>query len=323
MARSKILGIELLKFFAAVMITNSHFKGLYIEPFTPLGTLGAPGNALFFFISGYTLMLGRKGSFPMWYKRRISRIWPSVLVWTSLVGPLCFGLSLTWKDVWLAGNYWFIHCIIIYYLIFYFLIDYIERYFSIIFGSSIALSLVYFFVMPVTHLSIYQVSYHYICFLSIMFMGAYCALRYNRENKCNNKFSLGIALFLLCLFYTFQAIGKGRTGLPYYISIISLLPLHGFIYYFYKTSMCDWVEKILQMNYVGKLIRFIAALTLEIYLVGFVLCITSLNDIFPFNIIIVFGIIVMVAYVVKVISNFVIQTFDKDPYHWKQMVVII
>ncbi len=40
--------------------------------------------------------------------------------------------------------------------------------------------------------------------------------------------------------------------------------------------MCDWVEKILQMNYVGKLIRFIAALTLEIYLVGFVLCITSL-----------------------------------------------
>ena len=87
--------------------------------------------------------------------------------------------------------------------------------------------------------------------------------------------------------------------------------------------MCDWVEKILQMNYVGKLIRFIAALTLEIYLVVFVLCITSLNDIFPFNIIIVFGIIVMVAYVVKVISNFVIQTFDKDPYNWKQMVVII
>lgn len=40
--------------------------------------------------------------------------------------------------------------------------------------------------------------------------------------------------------------------------------------------MCDWVEKILQMNYVGKIIRFIAALTLEIYLVGFVLSITSL-----------------------------------------------
>lgn len=87
--------------------------------------------------------------------------------------------------------------------------------------------------------------------------------------------------------------------------------------------MCDWLEKILQMNCVGKLIRFIAALTLEIYLVGFVLCITSLNDIFPLNIIIVFGIIVLVAYVVKVISNFVIQTFDKDPYNWKQMVVII
>ena len=55
--KQKILGIELLKFLAAVLITNSHFKALYVEPYTSLGTFGAPGNALFFFISSYTFTI--------------------------------------------------------------------------------------------------------------------------------------------------------------------------------------------------------------------------------------------------------------------------
>mgnify|MGYP005867714427 CR=1 FL=1 len=46
--RNKVLGIELLKFIAALMITNSHLKLFYVAPYTSLGTFGAPGNALFF-----------------------------------------------------------------------------------------------------------------------------------------------------------------------------------------------------------------------------------------------------------------------------------
>lgn len=100
--KQKILGIELLKFLAAVLITNSHFKALYVEPYTPLGTFGAPGNALFFFISGYTLMLGRKGDFTVWYKRRIQRIWPSIIAWSAFVAPVFFRQTLRWQDIWLA-----------------------------------------------------------------------------------------------------------------------------------------------------------------------------------------------------------------------------
>ena len=51
MEKQRNLAIDILKVLAALMITNSHLKPLYIDPFTPLGTFGAPGNALFFFIS--------------------------------------------------------------------------------------------------------------------------------------------------------------------------------------------------------------------------------------------------------------------------------
>jgi len=89
---NKIQGIELLKFLAAIMITNSHCKPLYPDSISALGTFGAPGNALFFLVSGFTLMLGRKDIFSTWYKRRISRIWPSVLAWSALLYPLLFGI---------------------------------------------------------------------------------------------------------------------------------------------------------------------------------------------------------------------------------------
>lgn len=46
----RILGIELLKFIAAIFITNSHFKHLYIEPYTALGTLRGPWQLHCFFL---------------------------------------------------------------------------------------------------------------------------------------------------------------------------------------------------------------------------------------------------------------------------------
>lgn len=45
--QQKLFGPELIKFIATLMITNSHLKDFYIDPYKPLGTFGAPGNALF------------------------------------------------------------------------------------------------------------------------------------------------------------------------------------------------------------------------------------------------------------------------------------
>ena len=90
MESRKNISIEILKFFAALLITNSHIAVLYPEGLYVLATGGAIGDVLFFFCSGYTLFLGRDGGFFNWYKRRINRIYPTVFAW-AILAAFVFG----------------------------------------------------------------------------------------------------------------------------------------------------------------------------------------------------------------------------------------
>lgn len=54
--KQRNIGIDILKCFAAIVITNSHMDILYPK-FGALATGGAIGDALFFFCSGFTLFL--------------------------------------------------------------------------------------------------------------------------------------------------------------------------------------------------------------------------------------------------------------------------
>ncbi len=54
--------------------------------FNNLGSLHLGiGDALFFFISGYTLFLGKNDGFIILYKRRLARILQSVLVFSHIL----------------------------------------------------------------------------------------------------------------------------------------------------------------------------------------------------------------------------------------------
>ena len=67
------------------------------------GWRGALGDALFFFCSGFTLFLGRLGSFDNWYKRRINRIYPSVIGW-AVISTFFFGYQSDVKSMILTGG---------------------------------------------------------------------------------------------------------------------------------------------------------------------------------------------------------------------------
>lgn len=88
--------LEWLKFFAALMITNSHFGELYGN-YSILATGGAIGDALFFFCSGIALSLARFDRFDNWYKRRFFRVYPSVLA-TNLLAVIT-GLVVSYDSV--------------------------------------------------------------------------------------------------------------------------------------------------------------------------------------------------------------------------------
>lgn len=83
MMKQRDISIDILKFFAALIITNSHM-GLLYGKFSMLATGGAIGDVLFFFASGFTLFMGRMGRFDNWYKRRVNRIYPTIFAWAIL-----------------------------------------------------------------------------------------------------------------------------------------------------------------------------------------------------------------------------------------------
>lgn len=319
MKRDKILAIEVIKFIAALMITNSHFKPLYPEAISQLGTFGAPGNALFFFASGYVLSLGNiNTNWIDWYKKRIKRLWPTTLVWNSFFSYLFWGTSLSFAGTWLGGGAWFVHCIAIYYILFYIIrkLDIVKL--SIFF--SLIFSIIYFFIfLPVSKFSIYQDDWHYVCFFSIMMLGSYCAIHRKEIKSLDIKRNLIISIISFIIFYLIQAIGKGKEGLLYYVQVFSLIPLHTFILYFYKVVDTDLCEKVMNVKLIRYIILSISALTLEIYLVGFCSINTSFNHLFPFNLLIILSFILLQAYILKVLTNIFMQILDNDSFKIKQI----
>ena len=69
--------INCLRALAAVLITNAHYTNVY--PISIIANGGLLGDILFFAVSGYCLYNIRL-SLWKWYKKRISRIYPSVII---------------------------------------------------------------------------------------------------------------------------------------------------------------------------------------------------------------------------------------------------
>ena len=172
--------MDFLKVLAAIFITNSHFIPLYKDISPSLATFGVHGNALFFFVSGFVLMMGfekKKDLFVNWYKKRIQRLWPSVFLW-SIIAAIIWKDPITWKNLLIANNYWFLQCIAIYYILFYIFGNLnisimgggicVQK---ILFMFSIAASLLYFYFMPKATGSIFHTNLHFVCHFSIMIMG--------------------------------------------------------------------------------------------------------------------------------------------------------
>ena len=108
------IAIDYLKFIAVFFVMNSHMAICYPR-YGFLSSGGAMGDALFFFASGFTLLMGRQMRFDNWYKRRISRIYPSILA-ASIFALLVWGFKEDFGDVLIGKRYWFIGCILIFYI---------------------------------------------------------------------------------------------------------------------------------------------------------------------------------------------------------------
>ncbi|MGM9534177.1 MAG: acyltransferase family protein, partial [Intestinibacter sp.] len=121
--------IDCLRALAAVLITNSHYGEVY--PISIIANGGLLGDIIFFAVSGYCLYNIRLDFFK-WYKKRISRIYPSVMIVTVvyiLLGFYGYGdiRGLFYLLIY-PTKYHFVASIMILYAIYYFVITLCKKY---------------------------------------------------------------------------------------------------------------------------------------------------------------------------------------------------
>lgn len=193
---------------------------------------------------------------------------------------------------------------------------------GIVFALSFLLTIVYFFLMPKAEGSPFHTSLHYVCHFSIMVLGGICYLL--RDKICCNKLWRDMLWMVLSfvLYFLILKVGKGQLGIRYNLQILALIPLHTFVYYLYKVSSYSWCNCCFRKKFLGRTLSVVAALTLEIYIVQFTFITDSLNRLFPLNVVIVFGVIVLAAYVLKVLTSLFLALMSTEHLVWRELVKV-
>lgn len=312
--------IDLLKFLAVFIIMNSHMDSLYPDALRILATGGAIGDTIFLFCSGYTLSNINNSTFGGWYKKRISRIYPSVII-CSILGSILTQKYVIKLETIAGGE--FIMAIMIYYIVYYLIKCFIPQklYFCIIFilVLSIIVYIIYFpYKYETGSKGIYGFStlFRWIPYFAFMLIGS--AVKQKKYTIKLNllKDSLFLFISVLC-FYLPQYLAKNITfWAPF--QIVTILPLIGINIFIYKLFRSLSLLKLLINN--KTFILFISSLCLESYLIQYSVFTEIFNNLFPLNLIINVILVLIVSFVCKILSRLFIQIFNDGDLVWKNII---
>ncbi|MGA2781913.1 MAG: acyltransferase [Smithella sp.] len=303
-----------LRFIAIILITNSHLHSLY--PVPELATGGAIGNALFFMLSGYGIFLSynhQRRTFLPWYKRRIVRIYPSIILATLFLIIIPQTVWHQWNVldyirmlVW-PTNYWFISALMIFYVIF-FLILKMKNYKYFLTSIFILIIPYLFFYITKVDLSRYSIEgpgyFKWIFYLQTMFFGGYMAGRAKFAKTSFSKDGLAL-IFVIGLYYGILILMSRGCGWQF--QAVTHLLMFPILFLFLKVSESGVIMSLMTTKYAGAAISLMAALTLEIYLLhGAVYSHPIIqNLLFPLNIVIFWLVVIFLSFVLNRISRFI------------------
>lgn len=321
--------IDVLKFIAVVLVLNSHMDAIYPDSLKVLATGGGIGDALFFFCSGYCLSSKCGTSFLNWYKRRLRRIYSVVFSW-ALLCLFIFGKSAMCSVLCSNGG-WFISCILVYY-IFFWLLHQVQRkkldsvlLATILIIVAVTAGLFIFTFVRKGNFSLFGGTEIIWLFYSIyMFLGSY--IYRNREvlqRNASHMCSLFALVVSACSFYFFISFRNSPTYGPFQLLAIPLLAL--LVCSIYCLTKTSFLSKCLQIKLFSCVIRFIGGLCLEFFLVqGVVLRSGFLKDIpFPVNGLVVFFIVLVLAFFVHCTSKIWEQVFSNEDFEWRKVFDIL
>ncbi len=314
--KNRDIGIDIIKFIAAIIITNSHFGKIYPPSLQALATGGAIGDALFFFCSGFTLFLKPAVRFDNWYKKRISRIYPTIFAW-AIISAFIFGSTSNMKTTILHGGGWFVTCIMLYYIVAYFINKYFyNRLHTAFLIATLIVIISYIMWDRPDNFGMYGATLlKWIFFFLAMLLGA--IIGKSRKVMAEKK-SLIISIVSIIAFYAILFISTSNS-IANKLQIISLVPLLALTYSTYSLFNGKTAQKLFCNSFVYYIVMFVGGLCLEIYITQITLLHYDLGLLFPVNYFAMFAIIIISAYLLRCCARFFMQTFNKQDYNWKEI----
>ena len=266
--------------------------------------------------------LGGDSDFSSYYKRRISRIYPSVFAAVAFIHLVSGNPQIGWNELFCTKP--FIMAIMVYYALLYYIREYARDKVPMILGTVAIVSLVvYIFWFPYKHevssKGLYGITtyYRWIPYFGAMLLGAYIGMK-RKELKYRPWLDFVKLMLCVAVFYGIQFGAKiYRPMAPW--QIVTLLPLMGIIVYFYKCSNSSWMKRIYQNKWGNAVIMVVGGLCLESYLIQYSLFTDKMNSIWPLNLIIIVFVILICSYIVRCMARWFAQTFRTEDYEWKKI----
>ena len=315
MAKQFFLFIVLIRALAAIVITNSHYTGVY--PTDLIANGGLLGDVLFFAVSGYCLA-NTKGGFGKWYLRRFVRVYIPAWVMTIIYMVLGAYVVTGWQDVvdfFVWPTHWhFVASIILLYVPLFFVSKHIEmnsRNYWRITGILMLVQLI-------IYMSVYDKSYYHIdkvrepmiefLFFQAMLLGLHFRWK-SANSECIKRltyFRIGGGILLMVIYFTSKMVFVKMSELSEY-QILNQIVLLALLYVLFDLfRQLEPKLKGAEQSKLWKGVEFIANRTLEIYLVQYVILEYCKIGPFPLNWLLLTTTILISAIILRWISQQII-----------------
>ena len=315
--------IVVLRTIACLLITNSHGEEVY--PIRILASGGLLGDAIYFAISGYCLYSLKSNKFLPWYGKRLKRVYiptwltAGLFITTGIYGKI--GAKRVLELLIWPAHYHFVASILVMYIVFFFVVRFINRdeaqcqrrLISVVLASMFLFLGLFYTVYDWSYYHIDDVNNHIIWFFyfSCMMTGAY--FRMNSEKYLEKTTVLSwIGILGSGILYIATKLGCSRGIIPPAIQWINQLTLLVLLVFIFRSfiGLEEFIKKI--PSSLMAPVRFIASMAFEIYLAQAVIIPTfnTGKETFPYNFLVVMSITFLCAYGVHVVSDMIVQLLD-------------
>ena len=223
---------------------------------------------------------------------------------------------------------------VLFIMLYYVLLYWVQRYFvnhlgkvvSIVALLSLAVYIYWFpYKYETSSKGLYGIStlYRWIPYFGFMLLGAWVGIK-SKMSKHNVVFKWYDCLYFLIsliIFYGIQFMAKKNLDVAPY-QIVTLIPLAGIVFFFYKICNADVFRRIYTTRRGGLIIMTVSGLCLESYLIQHYMFTDKFNAIFPFNIPLIMLLILIMSYICRCLARIFSQTFRTENYEWKKIFAI-